>query len=96
MRLTSFEQKEIKKAFLEIFEEGKIYLFGSRVDDTQRGGDIDLYLCPVKEFQDMRKKKTDFLVKLDLAIGEQKIDLVVAKDKNRTIEQVALRDGIEL
>ena len=96
MRLTRFEQKEIKKAFLEIFEEGKVYLFGSRVDDTQRGGDIDLYLCPVKEFQDMRKKKTDFLVKLDLAIGEQKIDLVVAKDKNRTIEQVALRDGIEL
>ena len=96
MRLTSFEQKEIKKAFLEIFEEGKIYLFGSRVDDTQRGGDIDLYLCPVKEFEDMRKKKTDFLVKLDLAIGEQKIDVVMAKDKNRTIEQVALRDGIEL
>jgi len=96
MRLTSFEQKEIKKAFLEIFEDGKIYLFGSRVDDTQRGGDIDLYLCPEKEFKDMRKKKIDFLVKLNLAIGEQKIDVVMARDKNRTIEQVALRDGVEL
>jgi len=26
------------------FKDGKIFLFGSRVDDTQRGGDIDLYI----------------------------------------------------
>jgi len=31
-----------------VFEEGNIYLFGSRADDTKKGGDIDLYLCPAK------------------------------------------------
>lgn len=46
MRLTEFERATIKKVFLEIFKEGKIYLFGSRVDDTKLGGDIDLYLRP--------------------------------------------------
>jgi len=96
MRLTNFEQKMIKKAFSESFGEGKIYLFGSRVDDTKRGGDIDLYLVPLNRSDNEREKKRDFLVKLDNYIGEQKIDVIIAKDKNRLIEQEALRYGVVL
>jgi len=96
MRLTEFEQKMIKKAFSESFGEGKIYLFGSRVDDTKRGGDIDLYLVPLNRGDNEREKKRDFLVKLDNYIGEQKIDVIIAKDKNRLIEQEALRYGVVL
>ncbi|QEN05592.1 nucleotidyltransferase domain-containing protein [Thiospirochaeta perfilievii] len=96
MRLTSFEIMSIKNTFKETFENGSIYLFGSRVDDKKRGGDIDLYLCPTKVFQDERKKKIEFLIKLQSLIGEQKIDVVVSKDKNRLIEQEALKKGIEL
>jgi hypothetical protein len=40
MRLTHKEIESIKQVFLEIFGSGKIYLFGSRVDDTLKGGDI--------------------------------------------------------
>ena len=90
------QKKSIIKAFKETFVDGKIILFGSRTDDTQRGGDIDLYLIPTKKFDDEIKRKISFLVKLDNYIGEQKIDVVMAKDNNRLIEQVALRDGIEL
>ena len=96
MRLSNFEQDMIKKAFLEVFKRGKVYLFGSRVDDTKRGGDIDLYLVPNIKFDDERIKKRTFSIKLDEYIGEQKIDIVIAKDKSRLIEQVALRDGILL
>jgi len=96
MRLTEFEINSIKKAFLESFQDGKIYLFGSRVDDTKKGGDIDLYLCPLKKFDDERARRRDFLIKLDEYIGEQKIDAILAKDKTRLIEQVARRDGVEL
>ncbi len=96
MRLTSFEVQSIKKAFLETFEDGKIYLFGSRTDDTKRGGDIDLYLCPLQKFDDERIRRRRFLILLDEYIGEQKIDAVIAKDENRLIEQIAKRDGIEL
>jgi len=96
MRLTKNEQILIKKAFKETFGSGKIILFGSRIDDTKRGGDIDLYLIPTKKFDDEIKRKISFLVKLDEYIGEQKIDVVMAKDKNRLIEQVALRDGVQL
>ncbi|MFA6136938.1 MAG: nucleotidyltransferase domain-containing protein [Sulfurimonas sp.] len=96
MRLTPFEVQSIKKAFLETFIEGKIYLFGSRVDDSKRGGDIDLYLCPSQKFDDERIRRRKFLIKLDEYIGEQKIDAILAKDENRLIEKVATRDGIEL
>lgn len=96
MRLTPFEIKSIKQSFYEFFEEGKIYLFGSRVDDSLKGGDIDLYLTPKKKFEDIYKRKIDFIIKLEESIGEQKIDVIIAKDKNRLIEKEALKMGIEL
>lgn len=96
MRLTNQEIKSIKKAFIEVFVDGEIYLFGSRTDDTKRGGDIDLYLCPSKVYDDKRQRKIKFLLKLDEYIGEQKIDVILAKDSSRTIEKVAQRDGILL
>jgi len=96
MRLTKYEIESIKKAFRETFENGKIYLFGSRVDDTKRGGDIDLYLIPSSFFEDAMERKIKFLVKLDNYIGEQKVDVVIAKDKSRLIEQEALKYGIQL
>jgi len=56
MRLSSFQINAIKETFFEVFESGEIYLFGSRVRDNLRGGDIDLYLV-VKDKKDLFKKK---------------------------------------
>jgi len=96
MRLTYFEQNIIRKTFTEIFESGDVYLFGSRVDNSKKGGDIDLYLVPDKKFEDESDKTIQFLIKLDKDLGEQKIDVVLAKDKNRAIEKEALKKGINL
>ena len=95
MRLTDFELMCIKQAFLEVFEDGEIYLFGSRVDDSLKGGDIDLYI-KVKAKQDLLNKKIQFLAKLKEKIGDQKIDVVVSKDETRIIEQEAITKGIKL
>ena len=40
--------------------------------------------------------KIKFKLKLYDIIGEQKVDIVVSKNKNRSIEQEILRTGIEL
>lgn len=96
LRLTNSEKELIKKAFYETFQSGKIYLFGSRVDDTKRGGDIDLYLSPDQRYENEIELKRKFQVLLFEYLGDQKIDVVVAKDINRLIEQVAIRDGVEL
>ena len=85
----------IKKAFLEVFKSGNIYLFGSRVDDTKKGGDIDLYLV-VKDHNDLFRKKIKFLSQVKKELGEQKIDVVFNIDENRLIEKEAKKWGIKL
>lgn len=41
-------------------------------------------------------KKIKFLAKLKQTIGDQKIDVIISKDKTRVIEQEALLNGILL
>lgn len=96
MRLTEFEAKSIISNTKHFFgSEARVYLFGSRIDDGEKGGDIDLYIIP-GDTDDLYQKKTKYLVALKQTIGEQKIDIVFAKDPTRSIEQVALKDGVEL
>jgi len=95
MRLTQKQINAIDESFKEVFKSGSIYLFGSRVDDSLKGGDIDLYI-DTDDKDNLYEKKIKFLVSLKRKIGEQKIDVVISKDKNRTIEQEALKKGIKL
>ncbi|MDQ7083999.1 MAG: nucleotidyltransferase domain-containing protein [Sulfurovum sp.] len=95
MRLTKKEIEAIISSFDEVFGGGQIYLFGSRVDDTKKGGDIDLYII-TEQKENLTRKKIDFLVNLKQKIGEQKIDVVISRDKDRPIEQEALSKGIAL
>ena len=95
MRLSDAELKSIKTIFYKVFKNGDIYLFGSRVDDSLKGGDIDLYIVS-NDKENTLEKKVNFLAKLKQEIGDQKIDVIVSKDKNRAIEQEALHYGIKL
>ncbi len=94
MRLSQYEIKVIKDSFTSTFTDGKIYLFGSRIDDNLKGGDIDLYI--ITKDTNKVKKKIDFLVKVKNKIGEQKIDVVLSYDKTKPIEQEAIENGILL
>ena len=96
VRLSKKEIEAIKKLAGEIFGQGtEVYLFGSRTDPTERGGDIDLYIVPAKR-ERLFKNKLRFLVELKLKIGEQKIDVIIAKDLSRDIEKEALKTGVKL
>jgi len=95
MRLNEKYIKVIKKYFFEIFNQGEVYLFGSRVDDSKKGGDIDLYLV-VEDKRDIFKKKIKYLAKIKKELGEQKIDVIFNTDKERLIEKEARRWGVKL
>lgn len=95
MRLNSFEIETIKRSFNKVYGSGHIYLFGSRVDDNKKGGDIDLYLDP-DDKNNLYQKKIKFLVDVELSMGEQKIDVIFAESPERHIEQEALKNGIKL
>jgi predicted nucleotidyltransferase len=94
MRLTKKEVEAIKRNFEKIFD-GDIYLFGSRVDSSKRGGDIDLYISS-KNRENLISKKIDFLIALKNEIGEQKIDVVFDKNQDRLIDRKAKNEGIRL
>ena len=94
MRLSQSELHNILAIKNEVFgTETKIYLFGSRVDDSQKGGDIDLFIDYTAA--DKSEKKILFLTSLESQIGEQKIDVVFSSGHNRLIETEA-KKGIEL
>ena len=95
MRLTEHQRSVLKKNFQKIFGDGKIYLFGSRIDDSKKGGDIDLYIS-TKATDSLSEKKIDFLVNVKREIGEQKIDVVFDRGQNRFIDKKAKAEGIML
>lgn len=73
MRLKPEKVKFIKENFLDIFKAGDVYLFGSRVDDDKRGGDIDLlFITKHISRENIRKFRIEFFKKF----GEQKLDIV--------------------
>jgi predicted nucleotidyltransferase len=73
--------------------KAKIFLFGSRVDDTRKGGDIDLFVLSGK-IKSMERRK----IKLSIYdnIGEQKIDMVVTPKITTAFHRIAVLTGVEL
>ena len=76
MRITSKESKDIKSTIHLLDPMAKVYLFGSRTDDSKKGGDLDLLV--ISEVI-TTLNKLDVLVRLKEKIGDQKIDLLIKK-----------------
>lgn len=74
MRLTLQQRRLIRKNVANCDPVAEVMLFGSRLHDQRRGGDIDLLI---------RSRKIDFKMRLQLklalmdALGPQKIDIAV-------------------
>ena len=81
-----------------------MWLFGSRVDDAKKGGDIDLLVCPqVRSAEDTAEPQHAFMQKIKMLnlleryMGERKIDIVVEQAQDsRPIVEVAHKTGIKL
>jgi predicted nucleotidyltransferase len=97
MRIKKEDIIIIKKITMEHFgDNAKVYLFGSRVDDQKKGGDIDLYIETDMK-NDIFKKKLKMLGMLHRVLGEQKIDIVINNFINdKYIYQIARNEGIPL
>jgi len=93
MRLKEEEINVIKQIILEFDANAKIYLFGSRADNAKKGGDIDLLI-----FSTIIDNETKRMIKLKLydKLGEQKIDILVAKDAKKPFVRIALEKGVRL
>ena len=98
MRLKPEEVAAIKGATRDVFGPTAIVrLFGSRTDDTLRGGDIDLHI-EVDAVTDEWQERTRFEDRLFERIDPQKVDVVLSirGGAPRGFERIAYRDGIIL
>ncbi|MFN3694996.1 MAG: nucleotidyltransferase domain-containing protein [Ignavibacterium sp.] len=74
MRLNKKEIEILRESLKSLDPEAKLYLFGSRLYDDKKGGDIDLLIVSKKMTKkDLRKVKRAFYNEF----GEQKIDIIL-------------------
>ena len=88
--------KIIKKVIKSYVADAEVMLFGSRIDDRKKGGDIDLL---VKSDIDIPlSKKIKILTKLEMDGIERKVDmlLLTPNTANQSIIKTALKEGIKL
>lgn len=93
MRLTPEEQRLIRAAVAAQDPEAQVWLFGSRADDAKRGGDIDLLVFSRTLGE---REKGDIWWELQERLGEQKIDIVVARDQSDPFVRMVLEKAVRL
>lgn len=101
VRLSESDLYAITEIFKRSFlEEDHLWIFGSRVDLSKKGGDVDIYIeTSAKTAKIATKMKSNFLWDLEQAIGEQKIDIVINMLENPyplPIHEVAKKEGVRL
>ena len=101
MRLTAEQISVIKQATTRFFgTDAFVMLFGSRADDSKRGGDIDLYIETSKEdISEIVRAEIAFLAAVKRKLGDQKIDVLVNYPSRKMyppIFEVAKQQGIAL
>jgi uncharacterized protein len=99
MRLSEFEIKSIiSLANVHFGSDVQVFLFGSRTNDQQRGGDIDLYIQNAGNRHLGVRSKINFLTDLVVAIGEQRIDVILDHQaiRNSGFHKTIRETGIQL
>ncbi len=82
MRIPENQKEFIYNYWKQNNISNEVYLFGSRLDDTQKGGDIDILVLSNSSLphSELYKMKQQFYV----AFGSQKIDVVNLKKDNQS------------
>ncbi|HHH54374.1 MAG TPA: DUF1016 family protein, partial [Bacteroidetes bacterium] len=85
--------KHIQKIIKKYFGESQIYLFGSRLKQELKGGDIDIFIIPQnRDNLTQKSAKTKFWLEESLF---KPIDILVHQNFDREIEKEALK-GIKI
>jgi predicted nucleotidyltransferase len=91
MRLLAEEKDAIAAAIAKYDKNASVFLFGSRADETKRGGDIDILII-----SDILDRHTLFFIEEDIfkKIEEQKIDFVLTRsDLSNRFAKMILKQG---
>lgn len=93
MRLTPEQIRTIREPIVDLDPQAKVLLFGSRVDDQARGGDIDvLCLSDKMDWHQRRRLRRHISDRID----GQKVDLLVAADTSKPFVRMVLQEAVPL
>lgn len=98
VRLGHSQISVLVKATHQCFgDNAKIWLFGSRADDSKKGGDIDLYI-ETDLTSGIVAAKLEMKALIWSAFGDQKIDILVHSRtaKSSPMHAIAKQTGVEL
>jgi uncharacterized protein len=95
MRLTRAQIDTIRKAASQHFgKDALVWLFGSRLDDSKRGGDVDLYVEATHRNTLMSELRCKIALEDSLDLS---VDLVVKEPgKDKPIYNLAKTQGVRL
>ena len=93
MRISAEERRLFVETVRNCDPDARVWLFGSRVDDGKKGGDIDLAILSGKIGRIERMRIVHDIVEV---MGEQKIDVVVSADGKDAFFRLALEKGVSL
>jgi len=99
MRLTDDQRNAIREEVARVFgPDARVRLFGSRVDDAARGGDIDLHIESEGDAADLLDQELRLHARLLRRLGERRIDIVVHDGRSplRAIDVQAQQTGVAL
>ncbi|GHV86426.1 hypothetical protein AGMMS50230_20340 [Spirochaetia bacterium] len=95
MRISEYEKSAIIDSVKSVDLDAGIWLFGSRTDDSKKGGDIDIAILS-KEINMDVMQKIQIRRFICNKIGDQKIDIVTSKDGQEAFFRLAMEEGIKL
>lgn len=101
MRLTEKQRTILKEAAADCFTSAvTVRLFGSRTDDSKRGGDIDLLIeTPLSDPKRLAAARMCFVSRIYREMGEQKLDILIdypGRTQTLPIYDIARAQGIQL
>ena len=97
MRISNRIKNIILKSIKNSFGDVDTYLFGSRVDDTKRGGDIDIAIDVSLKNNEFRKKKVIFLKYMMIfRLDDLKVDLVSYNTMDKLLFNEIRNNSIKL
>ncbi len=96
MRITEKQRQMIHQLVDELTQgEAVVRLFGSRLDDDARGGDVDLLLEYSKPVKDATSVAARLGAKVSRMMFGRKVDVLVSAPnlERQPIHEIALREG---
>ncbi|WP_320034557.1 nucleotidyltransferase domain-containing protein [Halarcobacter sp.] len=96
MRLKKVIVDKIKDAILNSFGDVNIYIFGSRVDDSKRGGDIDIAIDSNFGREEFRKRKIKLISNLLRKDFDLKIDIVNYNTNDEFLKKQIVKNCIKI